>query len=189
MRTTRLLFLTIAWAVLMVGTAVGFSSDSGAQQTSPQRSAGNESGHPGDAGRSATPPDGSHQANERASSDMRGHRKGPDTTRAASPRSFLKANRPKVLPNSRASSIPGNAMVPHQPGPNKPGHGAKMGHMTSGMANNSFEGRISSGARAAVPAINSTRHRNLAPVALGGSTKFHKSNTGTLNGSQVARRR
>ena len=100
--------------------------------------------------------------------------------------SLTKANRPKVLPNSRQRSISGNAL--HQPGSNKSGGVAKSGFIRNETVHNALPVRTPSGVRPTAPLPNNVRHRSPNPGVVSGSADFHSRNTGAINGTRMNRK-
>jgi|HubBroStandDraft_5_1064220.scaffolds.fasta_scaffold80784_1 hypothetical protein len=190
--------LTMGCAVWIEGTSYAALS----QQTSAESSAHEKSAKPAsdrpledvspDPGRVA-PVDSGKPKNRGISADQ-----PPDHHPVSSknhPRSragLTAANRPKQLPISRRTSLPGNAMNVHPPGSDKSGGAAKGGFIKNERVTSALTARPTGVARSTVaslnPLPNHVRHRGPNPAVVGGSANPASSNTRALNGTRMNRK-
>jgi hypothetical protein len=185
MKVACLLFLTVSWAGLMLGT--GYAAPS--QQT-PAGSPANEGSTKEASDRShddhvhATPADDGKHQKEESPSEQQARRRAAAKNRPRSRANLTVANRPKQLPIRRERSKPLNATNPYPADLDKSGDAAKGQNRT---ANNALPVHSTSVVRPTVASLNNVRHRGPNPAVVGGSAS-NTGNTGALNGTRMHRR-
>jgi hypothetical protein len=185
MKVVCLLFLTMSWAGLMLGT--GYAAPS--QQT-PAGSPANEGFRNAASDRlhddhlHATPADDGKRQKEASPSEQQAPRRAAAKNRPRSGANLTVANRPKQLPISRKRSKPLNATNPYPADLDKSGDAAKRQNRT---ANNALPVRSTTVVRPTVASLNNVRHHGPNPAVVGGSSS-NTGNTGALNGTRMHRR-
>jgi len=184
MKTTRrLLFLTIGWVTLTVGTSYATQ----AQQTSPESTAKTVSDHPQD-------PEHVIRADGRNSQQTgTPSMEGRDRSRRSGKNHLntslaLPKVPPKRVSNNRQGRSSGNAIARHQPGSDKRGDVAKSGSNRGNIVHSSQNVRRAEVVRPTAPSVNNVRHRGANPAIIGGSAKPVVRNTGAIDGTTVHRR-
>ena len=184
MKTTRrLLFLTIGWVTLTVGTSYAIQ----AQQTSPESTAKTVSDHPQDPehvirAEGAKRQEGGKLSAERRDRSHRSVKNHLNTSLA------LPKVPPKRVSNNRQGRSSGNAIARHQPGSDKRGDVAKSGSNRGNIVHSSQHVRRAEVVRPTAPSVNNVRHRGANPAIIGGSAKPVVRNTGAIDGTTVHRR-
>jgi hypothetical protein len=187
MKITGLLFLAMVWATWTPGASYAAPSPA-SDQTSAAASADTVGVHPGDARRATVDGAGKPPAGGKARDEPRARGRvagGPN--HPANHPSLAWAGHPSRLPNGRPRPLPGNALSP--PGSYQPTGLAKGGFIPTGTVRSAYPVRTSSAVRPSAPAFNNERHRGPNPAVVGGSVNLHRSNTGMINGTGMARRR
>ena len=187
MKATCLLFLTISWAASMPGAGYAVPSNPASQQISPASSANTASGHPRDAEHAASPRDGRHPTDGKASDEQQNHGRASGTNHPPRGAGLTKANRPKQLPSGRHRSIPGNAL--HQRGSDKSRGAAKGGFIQNPTIHNALPVRMSSVVRPIALSPNNVRHRSPNPAVVAGPVNSDRRNNGAINGTHMNRKR
>lgn len=187
MKTSCLVFMTIACAVLMYGTSYGAPSDPVSQQSSSASSSDTASDRPR-AERTDPAEARNHKAGEKPSHEQPGNRHVSDKNRPPSQAGVPKASGPSQPPKGHERSTSGDAMNLHQPGPDKSVGAAKGGLLQNEAGNNPLRVRPSSVVRPAAPSLDNVRHRSPNPAVVSGSANATTRNTGAINGALVKRK-
>ena len=198
MKATCLLFLTMSPVLVMQGISYAAPS----QQTSAESSAHEKSAKPAsdrprddvshDPGRVAPADSGKPKNVSISAGEPPDHHPASSKNHPRSRAGLTAANRPKQLPISRKTSLPGNAINLHPPGSDKSGGAAKGGFIKNEKVNSVLTARPTGVARSTVaslnPSPNHVRHRGPNPAIVGGSANRASSNPGALNGTHMNRR-